>query len=311
MADKVLIIGRMSMKLIMNMYKVPALGETLVDDGGVAYIPGGEGSGSAIAFARLGADALLAGKVGADVHGQRLYSYYRESGINTSLIKVERGEPTALSVVMREGAGERTLLYPGAAAAYTVANLLEALSSMPDCIYVGLGMPWETVTAAVNLAETRGIPVFAEADIYAKDKELSELSGIEVLLLDEDEAFAYSGVMPEGIDASLRASLTIHKKIRAKYIVIRQGERGVFIYDGKRYYVVGAVKAGKCVDRSSEREAFAAAMTVEYLRTGDIQAAVKYGSAAAAITVTREGSYGSIPTDAEVREFTLRPEYPY
>ena len=128
---RVLIVGRMSMSLIMNMYKLPPVGESLVDDGGVAYIPSGEGAGSAIAFARLGADALLAGKIGADAHGQRLYKYYKDAGVNTSLIKVDRDEPTALSVIMREQGGERTLVYPGAGARYTAENIAEAMSSKP------------------------------------------------------------------------------------------------------------------------------------------------------------------------------------
>ena len=103
---RVLVVGRMSMSLIMNMYKIPSVGETAVDDGGVAYVPGGEGTGAAIALARLGADALLAGKIGADAHGQRLYKYYKDAGVNTGLIKVDHDEPTALSVLMREAAGE-------------------------------------------------------------------------------------------------------------------------------------------------------------------------------------------------------------
>ena len=32
----------------MNMYKIPDPGETIIDDGGVAYIPGGKGANAAI-----------------------------------------------------------------------------------------------------------------------------------------------------------------------------------------------------------------------------------------------------------------------
>jgi sugar/nucleoside kinase (ribokinase family) len=42
-------------------------------------------------------------------------------------------------------------------------------------------------------------------------------------------------------------------------------------------------------------------MTLEYLRNGgDIKAAIKYGNAAGAITVTRKGASSSIPTAEEV-----------
>ena len=39
---KILVVGSSNMDLAMNMYKIPAAGETLIDDGGVAYIPGGK-----------------------------------------------------------------------------------------------------------------------------------------------------------------------------------------------------------------------------------------------------------------------------
>ena len=70
MSKKILVVGSANMDLSMNMYRVPAAGETLIDDGGVAYLPGGKGANSAVAFAKLGADAILCAKLGADLHGQ-------------------------------------------------------------------------------------------------------------------------------------------------------------------------------------------------------------------------------------------------
>ena len=47
-------------------------------------------------------------------------------------------------------------------------------------------------------------------------------------------------------------------------------------------------------------------MTLEYLRTGDIVRAVRYGNAVGAITVSRPGASTSIPTADEVEEFLSR-----
>ena len=51
MSKKILVIGSANIDLSMNMFRVPAQGETLIDDGGVAYTPGGKGANAAIAFA--------------------------------------------------------------------------------------------------------------------------------------------------------------------------------------------------------------------------------------------------------------------
>lgn len=308
-AKRVLIVGRMSMSLILNMCRVPALGESVVDDGGVAYIPSGEGAGTAIAFAKMGADAMLAGKIGADAHGQRLYKYYKDAGVNTSLIKVDRDEPTALTVRMKEAGGERTLVYPGAGARYSSDNLDEAMASSPDALYLGFGIPWQLVVAASGSAARRGVPVFIDASPAMTDEALESLGEVEIFTLDEGEALEYTGILPAGIESSLRAALMLRKRVNAKYIVIKQGERGAFIYDGRRYHVIGAAKAGKAVDRTFAGDAFGAAMTLEYLRCGDIKAAVKYAAAAGAITVTREGSFSSVPTDGEIRDFMAKTGY--
>ena len=72
---KILVIGSANMDLSMNMYKLPQAGETLIDDGGVAYVPGGKGANAAVAFAKLGAESIFCAKLGADLHGQRLYQF--------------------------------------------------------------------------------------------------------------------------------------------------------------------------------------------------------------------------------------------
>ena len=88
MKKKILVIGSANLDFSMNLYKLPEAGQTVKDDGGVAYIPGGKGANAAIALSRLGAESVLCAKLGADVHGQKLYNYYKEIGLNTAYIKV-------------------------------------------------------------------------------------------------------------------------------------------------------------------------------------------------------------------------------
>ncbi|MBR5817213.1 MAG: ribokinase, partial [Clostridia bacterium] len=63
---KILVIGSANMDLSLNVYRVPDKGETVVDNGGVAYTPGGKGANAAAAFAKLGADVTLCTKLGQD-----------------------------------------------------------------------------------------------------------------------------------------------------------------------------------------------------------------------------------------------------
>ena len=109
--------------------------------------------------------------------------------------------------------------------------------------------------------------------------------------------------MPAGADTSLRAALALWRRLKCRYIVIKQGARGACIYDGKHFDMIPAFRPDKVVDTTAAGDTFTAAMTLEYLRTGDIKAAARYGAAAAAISISRVGASSSIPTAEEVRRF--------
>ncbi len=300
---KILVIGSANMDFSMNFYKMPESGETVVDDGGVAYIPGGKGANAAIAFKRLGADCVLCAKLGADVHGQKLYNYYKEIGLNTACVKVDHDNPTGLAVVMREGDGSnRIIVYPGANNHITTECILEAFECNPDALYLGFEIPFQMVVNAAKVASSKGIPIFIDAAPANKEFDLEKLPEIEIFSPNEAEAFELTGIMPNSMESSLRAALAIAKKVKAKYIVIKQGAKGAFLYDGKRYNTFPALKTGKVVDTTAAGDAFTAALTLEYLHSGDIREAIKYANAAGAIAISRVGAASSIPTADEVAE---------
>ena len=262
----------------MNMYKLPEAGETVADNGGVAYVPGGKGASAAIAFSRLGAESVFCAKLGADIHGQKLYNYYKEIGLNTTYIKVDHDTPTGLAVVIREGDGAtRSVVYPGANAQLTTEMILEAFECNPDALYLGFELPYPMVVAAAKVAASKHIPIFVDATSASKELDLELLPPVEVFSPNEKEAEELTGIMPTSMETSLRAALAIARKAKAKNVVIKQGARGAFLYDGKRYNTFPAVRADKIVDTTGAGDAFTAAMVLEYLRNGgDIKEAIKY-----------------------------------
>ena len=160
------------------------------------------------------------------------------------------------------------------------------------------------VVAAAKIAESRNIPIFIDAAPANKEYDLESLPPVEVFSPNEQEAYELTGIMPTSMETSLRAALAIARKSKAKNVVIKQGSRGAFLYDGKRYNTFPAVRADKTVDTTSAGDAFTCAMTLEYLRNGgDIKEAIKYANVAGAITVTRPGATSSIPTEEEIHRF--------
>ena len=299
---KILVIGSASMDLSMNMYKIPERGETIIDDGGVAYTPGGKGANAAVAISKLGADAVLCAKLGADLHGQKLYNFYKDMGIDTSSVKVDRERPTGLAVVMKEGDGEnRIVVYPGANSHIGADAIEEAFECSPDAVYLGFEIPFETALAAARIASERNIPIFVDAAPASREHELEALPEIEVFTPNESEILEYTGIAPTTMESCLRASLALYRRVKCKYIVIKLGSRGAFIYDGKRYSQSPAFRAGATVDTTAAGDAFGAALVIEYLYNGgDIKSATKYACAAGAIAVSRYGASSAMPTADEV-----------
>jgi ribokinase len=206
---------------------------------------------------------------------------------------------------MKEGNGNtRRVVFPGANAELTTEMILEAFESQPDALYLGFELPYPMVVNAAKIAASKGIPIFVDAAGATKDLDLEQLPPVEVFSPNEQEAFELTGITPSSMETSLRAALAIARKTKAKNVVIKQGARGAFLYDGKRYNTLPAVRADKTVDTTSAGDAFTCAMTLEYLRNGgDIKEAIKYGNVAGAITVTRAGATSSIPTEEEINAF--------
>lgn len=299
---KILLIGSANMELSMNMYKLPEAGESLTDDGGVAYIPGGKGANAAVAITRLGAQCVFSTKLGADVHGQKLYNYYKELGMDTGYINVDHDHPTGLSIVLKESDGTvRSIVYPGANSHITTESVIEAFNCNPDALYLGFEIPFSLAVAAAKVASAKGIPIFVDAGPASKEHALEALPPLEIFSPNETEAQEYTGILPTTLESSLHAALALYRRVKCKYVVIKQGSKGAFVYDGKHYDTIPAVRtSAKIVDTTAAGDAFGAALMLEYLRSHDIKSAVKYANTAAAITITRKGASSSIPTAEEV-----------
>lgn len=305
--NKILLVGSANMDLSMNIYKMPIEGETLLDDGGVAYTPGGKGANAAVAFAKLGGECVFCTKLGRDAHGQRLYEYYKQCGINTSYIKVDPDSPTGLAVVIKESNGSnRIIVYPGANRTLNNDNIIDAFNSRPDALYLGFEIPFSMAVAAAKIARANNVPIFVDAAPASKEYALESLPEVEIFSPNETETFEYTGVMPKGTDSCLKAAYSLFQKVKAKYIVIKLGSRGAFFFDGKHFDLIPAYRPDEVVDTTAAGDTFTAAMTLEYLRSGNIKEAIKFGAAAAAISVSRKGASASVPSLDEVREFIAK-----
>ena len=302
---KILIISNASMEMIVETDRLPLPEETLLGNFSHYFLPGGKGSLSSIAVARLGGDVALCTRLGADNHGQRLMALYTESGVDTRFIPIDKTANTGFNLYITERNGTtRSLQNPGASYNLSRADVEQAFLCLPDAVYLQFEIPFDVACFASEIAAEKGIPVFVDASGVRKTTAISTLAPLEVFSPNEKETELLTGVTPIGIDGCLRACIELGRRVKAKYYVLKLGNRGAFIYDGRFCHMAPAYPLRNAVDTAAAGDAFSAAMTLEYLRNGkDIRQACLYANAAAALTISRPGTTASLPTADEVAAF--------
>ncbi len=305
MAKKILVVSSANMDFVMNVGVIPAAGETVIDPRSYKYVPGGKGANSALAFARLGAESVFCTRLGRDANGDVLRRLYDDAGIDTRYIVTDDAQPTGLAVIMVEDEGaNRIIVYPGANGTVCRADVEAALDCAPDAVFMQLEIGFDAILDTAALAAERGIPVFVDAGPANPAFPLDKMPGLTVLSPNESETAIFTGISPDTEADCIAAARKLASMASAKYIVIKLGGRGAFVWDV-------ATETGETippyqtpvVDTTAAGDAFTAALTLEYLRSGDIVRAVRYGNVVGSITVSRAGASTSIPTTDEVEAF--------
>ena len=116
MAAKILVVGSINMDLVARVEHVPAPGEN-VRGTDLRTIPGGKGANQAVAFARLGAETRLLGRVGDDAFGGRLRQELAAAGVRTDALGTVEGSPSGVALIL--------LACPTAVASYVLADQLD------------------------------------------------------------------------------------------------------------------------------------------------------------------------------------------
>lgn len=301
---RILTVSSANIDLMARMSTVPSVGQTLKSAEGYEYIPGGKGANAALAVQKLGGDSVFCAKLGADTHGTRLANIYAEAGINTRFVTADRHERTGLALVMVESNGNnRIVAYPGANRKLSRSDVEDALTCYPDALLLQFEIPTDAVLSAAEFAHKAGVPIFVDAGPAVRDFPLEELGEVEVFSPNETEAYAYTGIHPSNTDKCLKVCMALSQRIKAKYYVLKLGERGVYLYDGTFFRVIAPYNVDE-VDTTAAGDVFSAALTLEYLRSGDIRRACEFANIAGALTVTKEGAFTSVPSLEDIRRFT-------
>ncbi len=304
MAARILLVGSVMMDLILRCERAPQPSESVL---GHDYrnAPGGKGSNAAVAAARAGAKVSAYATLGKDANGQYLIDRWKEEGIDTTHTIFKEGANTGFVAITLEDNGQnRLIIFPGANMLTPPDQLDEAFKDPYDAILLQFEIPFETNARAIQIANEKGIISVLDAG-PAQSYDLENLPPVTILSPNETETKALVGIYPSDMDTCRAAAKKLQERNGCKYVVLKLGDRGSYIYGEGLDVLVPPYKVD-AIDPTAAGDAFTGTLAKAYAETGDLVEAAKYANAAGALTCTKLGAQPSLPTKEEIDAFLAK-----
>ena len=301
MSIEIVVIGSINMDMVTRAARLPRPGETLIAKE-FHTIPGGKGANQAVAAARLGSKVAMVGRVGIDSFGSILLDGLRNDNIDIQMIRRDSSFPTGNASIWVEDSGQNSILVVGGAnMQVSIHDVKQAVNLFQQAKFVLLQfeIPLETVHYAVKTARANGAEVLVNA-APAHRSCLDWLNLIDILIVNESEAEALSGIPVNDPASGLKAAKSLQSK-GASTIVLTLGQHGAWwVGNEEEFFPAFAVKA---VDTTAAGDGFVGGLTSALAKGKPWQVAMRFASAVGALTVTRLGAQSSLPTLEETELF--------
>ena len=306
----ILVVGSINMDEVVQVPRLPVLGETLLGAGSLKLVPGGKGANQAVAMARLGAPVAMAGRVGTDPFGAQLLNALQADKIDTGLIVTDQQQASGVAFIFLTGDGDNAIVVASGANMQVgldrvqLSNIFEAIAQA-RALVLQLEIPLETVKTLVAAGHNGGIPVVLNpAPVQPLPPET--LRQLQILIANENEASTLSGMNIDNPEGARIAATRLHEQ-GIPIVVITLGEQGAVLAmddgSGKTLTIYQPAPRVKVVDTTAAGDCFVGAFTVALTGGQSAADALKFAVYASALKVTKFGAQSGLPTLAEVEAF--------
>lgn len=294
--QSIVVFGSINMDLVTTVESLPSPGQTVTGRTFALY-PGGKGANQAVAAARLGAPVHLVGCVGSDAFGHQLQSALDAAGVDTTYLARKQGS-SGTATILVTAAGENTIVVtPGANHLLSPADVERNRPLICDAgiVLTQLETPLPVVERLAEVCAEEGTPFMLDpAPAHALPAAL--LARITWFTPNETEASFYA---EGGREADLAATLL---RQGVQNVILKRGAEGVHLIEqsGRRESLPAFHVPVR--DTTAAGDCFNGAFAAGLMMGKTPRESAVFASAAAAISVTRDGAQPSMPTLAETEE---------
>lgn len=302
---KVVVIGSANVDLTVKVDRLPETGETV--SGGELYTSfGGKGANQAVAALMAGAEVRFSAKVGPDQSGEAIIRNLEDLGVTTDGIVKDTSLASGVALIMVDHVGNNAIaVAPGSNRAFTEEDIhrAEAALSWGEVLLIQLEIPMPAVSEALHLAKAYDIvTILNPAPAHPITSELISL--VDILTPNETEAAFLTGTSVEGPDQAARAGKEL-MELGCAQVITTLGKDGC-CWVGKDSVRVFPSFPVTGVDSTAAGDAFNGALACAIAEGRSMVEAIRFASAAGALTVTRKGAQDSLPTKDEITRLLER-----
>ncbi len=291
----VVILGIYVADLAFRAARQPVMGETIMGTS-FAMGPGGKGSNQTVAAARAGADVTFITKLGKDNFGDAAVAMFAKEGVNAIALQDPDISTGAAYIFVQDGTGSNAIIVvPGAAGTISVGDVEANADTIRGAkvFMTQLEQPIPAAVRALEIAKAAGVTtIFNPAPAAPVDDSIYRLC--DYVTPNESEASMLTGMMVTDVASAKKAADVLIAK-GAGAVLMTLGGQGSLLHTKDISVHIPIFSAGKVVDTTGAGDAFNGGFAAGLARGESPEAAARFGSATAGISVTRMGTAPSMP----------------
>jgi ribokinase len=301
-APRVLVVGSANIDYVVSAPRLPAPGET-VTGGTLLVNHGGKGANQAVAARRLGAEVRFIGCVGDDAAGAAIRARLAAEGIGVAGMFSTAEAATGTALIVVDPAGRNQIaVAPGANHRVTIEMVAARRDDVAwaQVVLCPLELPPPTVAWTLKAARSHGaLTIFNPAPVQPLPDEV--WPQVDYLTPNEGEAGRLTGGLA---DPGAAAAALLARGVGT--VVVTLGATGALACSSTTQLRVAA-PAVTAIDTTGAGDAFNGALAVALGEGRPLVDALRFATAAGALTCTRRGAQDALPTRVAVEALPTEP----